>query len=112
MILDNAINKNRTLITANELKIRMESGEAYELIDARVPSQYAQDHIKTAKNIPHDKLREALKNIDKDVPIITYCNKGVTGNAVQNILLNHGCREVYNLSGGHKNYKKRKEVLS
>jgi rhodanese-related sulfurtransferase len=35
---------------------------------------------------------------------VTYCNKGTTGNAVQNILLNEGFKEVYNLSGGHKNF--------
>ena len=37
--------------------------------------------------------------------IITYCNKGVTGNAAQNILLNKGFRNVFNISGGHKQYK-------
>ncbi|MGL5153172.1 MAG: rhodanese-like domain-containing protein, partial [Clostridium sp.] len=40
---------------------------------------------------------------------ITYCNKGVTGNAAQNILINHGFKKVYNLSGGHKFYKATKK---
>ena len=59
----------------------------------------------TAVNIPQDKLREELKNMDKDILTITYCNKGVTGNGAQNILINHGFIKVYNLSGGHKFYK-------
>ena len=40
----------------------------------------------------------------KDVITITYCNKGTTGNAAQNILLGKGFKKVYNLSGGQKQY--------
>ncbi|MBE0600452.1 MAG: hypothetical protein IH607_01595, partial [Firmicutes bacterium] len=36
---------------------------------------------------------------------VTYCNKGVTGNATQNILLDKGFQTVYSLSGGYKQYK-------
>jgi NADPH-dependent 2,4-dienoyl-CoA reductase/sulfur reductase-like enzyme/rhodanese-related sulfurtransferase len=106
MILDNAINHDRALITAEKLNELMKSGKEYVLIDARAESQYEKDHIETAQNIPHAKLRNALKELDRDVIAITYCNKGVTGNAAQNILLNNGFKEVYNLSGGHKQYNK------
>jgi len=43
--------------------------------------------------------------LDKECVTVTYCNKGVTGNAAQNILLKKGFRRVYNLSGGNKNYQ-------
>ena len=46
-----------------------------------------------------------MAELDKNATTITYCNKGVTGNAAQNILLNEGFKEVYNLSGGNKNYQ-------
>lgn len=106
MILNNAINNGRKLITAENLNDIMESGQKYVLIDARAASQYEKDHIETARNVPHSKLRNSLKELDHDVIAITYCNKGVTGNAAQNILLNNGFKEVYNLSGGHKQYSK------
>lgn len=106
MILDNAIHKGRKLITADGLDEIMKSGQEYVLIDARTISQYEKDHIKTAKNLPHAKLRNSLKELNQDVTAITYCNKGVTGNATQNILINNGFKEVYNLSGGHKQYSK------
>jgi NADPH-dependent 2,4-dienoyl-CoA reductase/sulfur reductase-like enzyme/rhodanese-related sulfurtransferase len=111
MILDNAINSNRKLITADELESLINSGKDYKIIDARITSQYEKDHIETAKNVPHSKLREALEEFDKNATIVTYCNKGVTGNAAQNILLNHGFKEVYNLSGGHKHFRKNKKSL-
>ncbi len=106
MILDNAINKGRPLITAQGLDELMESGEKYNLIDARATVQYEKEHIDTAQSIPHAKLRAFTENLDKDTVAVTYCNKGVTGNAAQNILLNNGFGRVYNLSGGQKQYSK------
>jgi len=110
MILDNAIHKGRPLMTANALKTLMESGEKYELIDARAAGQYEKAHVENAENIPHAKLRASLKSLDKEVVAITYCNKGVTGNAAQNILINAGFKKVYNLSGGHKQYSKSMKI--
>ena len=109
MILDNAINHGRKLITADGLDDMMKSGQKYVLIDARATSQYEKDHIETASNVPHANLRASLQELDHDSIAVTYCNKGVTGNAAQNILLNHGFKDVYNLSGGHKQYSKQKE---
>lgn len=105
MILDNAINRGRQLITAQELDTLMQSGENYNLIDARAVTQYEKEHIETAQSIPHAKLRNASETLDKKTVAITYCNKGITGNAAQNILLNKGFKKVFNISGGYKQYK-------
>lgn len=109
MILDNAIHSERKLITADELEELIESHTDYQLIDARASSQYENSHIESAVNIPHAKLRDSIEHLKKDVVTITYCNKGVTGNAAQNILINNGFDTVYNLSGGHKNYSRIKK---
>jgi len=106
MILDNAINQGRKLITAEKLSEKLKSNEKIQIVDARVVEQYDKGHLEKAVNMPHSKLREQLKNLDANTLTVTYCNKGVTGNAAQNILLNHGFEDVYNLSGGHKNYNK------
>jgi len=106
MILDNAIHKGRPLMTAQELDALIDSGEKYTLIDARAVAQYDKNHIETAKSIPHAKLRAVVESLDKDAVAVTYCNKGVTGNAAQNILLGRGLKKVYNLSGGQKQYSK------
>lgn len=105
MIIDNAINRGRQLITAQELDTLMQSGENYNLIDARAVTQYEKEHIETAQSIPHAKLRNASETLDKKTVAITYCNKGITGNAAQNILLNKGFKKVFNISGGYKQYK-------
>jgi rhodanese-related sulfurtransferase len=106
MILENTIHRGREQVTAQALDAIMQSGEPYTLIDTRVPGQYKEGHIATARNIPHADFRTATDTLDKDELTITYCNKGVTGNATQNILLGKGFRRVFSLSGGQKQYKK------
>ena len=104
MILDNAINNSKPIITSSELENLTQKGEKVQIIDVRVPKQYDEAHVYMAENIPHSSLRDDLVKLDRKVITVTYCNKGVTGNAVQNILINHGFKKVYNLSGGHKFY--------
>jgi rhodanese-related sulfurtransferase len=108
MILDNAIRKGRKLILPKELDKIRESGQKVQIIDTRVPSQFEEDHLDNAISIPHENVRSALaaeNELDKEALTVTYCNKGITGNAVQNILLNKGFKNVANLSGGHRNYR-------
>lgn len=105
MILDNAINRGRELITPSELNKLIEKGTDITVIDARVKKQYEEAHVDTAINIPHGQIRKKAEELDKEKVVVTYCNKGVTGNAAQNILINCGFKKVYNISGGHKNYK-------
>ncbi len=100
MILDNAISGRARLITPRELK---EHRDDYVVIDVRDASQYQSGHVPGAINIPLKHLREAIVGLDKNAKYVTYCNKGVTGNMGQNVLLNAGL-EAYNLSGGYTNY--------
>jgi len=112
MILDNAMNKGRALILPNDLDQARQSGQKVQLIDTREAHQYEESHLDAAINIPHKDVRAALQNepkLDKDTLTVTYCNKGVTGNAVQNILLNNGFTNVSNLSGGHAVYREDKK---
>jgi NADPH-dependent 2,4-dienoyl-CoA reductase/sulfur reductase-like enzyme/rhodanese-related sulfurtransferase len=103
MILDNALNKNRKIMTSDEIRKKSES---IQIVDARTKKDYENKGcVENAVNIPHAELRERCSELEKNIPTVTYCNKGTTGNAAQNILLNRGFKEVYNLSGGHTFYK-------
>jgi len=105
MILDNAINRGRNLITPIELSKLLEDTNDVAIIDARANNQYEKAHVEAAINIPQEEIRNNIATLDKEKIVVTYCNKGVTGNAVQNILINNGFQKVFNISGGHKNYK-------
>lgn len=104
MILDNAISKHRAQLTAREVQNLLDQGEKVTIIDTRVTAQFEKDHIDTAVSIPHEIFRASISKLDKDSILITYCNKGVTGNATQNILINHGFKRVFSISGGHKTF--------
>ena len=105
MALNNDINNNTPLITPIELLRRIDSGEKLQIIDTRSKKQFETSRVKGAIHIALAELRDRYEELDKECVTVTYCNKGVTGNAAQNILLNKGFRQVYNLSGGNKNYQ-------
>jgi len=103
MILDNAISHGRELISAEGLIEA--SGDTMQIIDARGEKNFLENHVDNAIHIPHESLREQMDTLDREKPVVTYCNKGVTGNAAQNILLQNGFKKVYNLSGGNTQYQ-------
>lgn len=103
MILDNAISKSRRLITPSELD---KKNDDILIIDTRPQGKYKKNHLPNAINIPLEKIRTELSSINKDKMIVTYCGMGLTSNAVQNILINNGFKNAYNLSGGYENYTK------
>lgn len=104
MILENVIRRGRPVITAGDLRSLLDAGDGVILIDTRAEAQYKKGHIRTAKNIPLAELRRKADTLDKEAVVVTYCNKGVTGNAAQNLLKNKGFGKAFNLSGGYKNY--------
>jgi len=102
MILENAISQGRKIITPDEIR---HTTEELQIIDARGSDDYMKKgHLQGALNIPLGKLRANLEKLDPNKMTVTYCNKGVTGNAAQGVLINHGFKNVFNLSGGHKFY--------
>ncbi|MEK4947249.1 MAG: FAD-dependent oxidoreductase [Carnobacterium inhibens] len=104
MALDNALKRN-PLLTPADLVSRQLNGEVLQIIDTRSKKDFEKEHIEGAFHIPLAELRERSKELDESLVTVTYCNKGVTGNAAQNVLLNYGFKNVYNLSGGNKNYQ-------
>ena len=78
-------------------------------MDARAVAQFKKDHVENAENMMPENLRKKAAKLDPEKPYIVYCNKGTTGNATQNILLNNGFKKVFNLSGGFKQYKAEQE---
>lgn len=104
MILDNALNHGRRIITARELIDRKQAGEKITVIDVRGKKDRDRGFIEGSLHIPLQKIRSELADFNRDDLIVVHCNKGVSGNAAQNILISNGFRNVYNLSGGYHQY--------
>lgn len=105
MALDNAIRGTAPLITPAELDRRRADGEKIQVVDVRSAKDRAKGFVADSVHLPLKELRARAGELDRDVPVVTYCNKGVTGNAGQNVLRNLGFARVHNLSGGNQNYQ-------
>ncbi len=73
------------------------------LLDTRTPMEYESGHIEDFMNIPLDTLRENLSKLDRKKPVFLTCQIGLRGYIATRILMQNGF-EVYNLSGGFRQY--------
>lgn len=82
-----------------------QSGAGGELVlDVRMTGEFAAGNIPGAVNIPVDVLRERLGELNREQPIIVYCQVGMRGYIATRILLQNGFN-ARNLSGGYTTYK-------
>lgn len=77
------------------------------LLDVRTPVEFSAGRIQGAVNIPVDDLRERLGEITagKDDPIYVTCQVGLRAHVAIMILKGEGYTNLYNLNGGHLNYR-------
>jgi glyoxylase-like metal-dependent hydrolase (beta-lactamase superfamily II)/rhodanese-related sulfurtransferase len=95
-------------ITAEELKLKLESGEDIEVIDIREEEEYREWHIQPSTNIPvynalnSGQVKPLMKSADrlpKDKPVVLYCRVGNTSKFSSQILNKMGF-DTYSLIGG------------
>ena len=71
------------------------------LIDVRDEREYEDGHLEAAVNIPLEDLRERVDEIPKDRTVVVHCSVGYRSYLAQQILQQHGCKDVRNLYGGY-----------
>ncbi|MDD2661675.1 MAG: rhodanese-like domain-containing protein [Methylococcales bacterium] len=93
------------MITATELNQVMQKGDIV-LIDVHTPEQ---QHIKgTDLVIPYNEIEKYQDKLpkDKNTAIYLYCQGGPMGEAAAKSLYELGYRNLYNLEGGAKAWRK------
>ena len=75
------------------------------LLDVRTPDEFALGSLPGAVNIPLDEIRDRMDEIPSEKPVYTFCAVGLRGYLAYRILIQHGFKDVYNLSGGLKTYR-------
>lgn len=95
-------------ITAEELKLKLESGEDIEVVDIREEDEYREWHIQPSSNIPvynalnSGQVKPLMKSADRlpnNKPIVLYCRVGNTSRFSSQILNKMGF-DTYSLIGG------------
>ncbi|MDH5446421.1 MAG: FAD-dependent oxidoreductase [Gammaproteobacteria bacterium] len=74
------------------------------VIDVRTPDEFELNHIDGAINIPLEKLRASMKQLDKNKKYILCCQQGKKSYFAWRIMSQHGFKHVFSLSGGLKIY--------
>jgi rhodanese-related sulfurtransferase len=93
------------MISPSELKHAMQNEDIF-LVDVHTPQQR---HIKgTDLFIPYNAVADHREKLpqDKNMPIYLYCEGGPMGNAAARSLYELGYRNLFNLEGGAKAWKK------
>lgn len=79
-----------------------------QLLDVRTPEEYAEGHIRGAKNINvYDRnfIEVAVESLDKSRPVAVYCRSGRRSAEAAELLAKKGYK-VTNLEGGYLAWEK------
>ncbi|MFO0925544.1 MAG: rhodanese-like domain-containing protein [Gemmataceae bacterium] len=70
-------------------------------IDVRTPEEYAEGHLTTAVNIPHETIHQYIARFvpSKATPVVVYCASGYRSGLAQRVLTQLGYTSVTNAGG-------------
>jgi rhodanese-related sulfurtransferase len=87
-------------ITVQQLQAMRQSGEAFQLIDVREPSEYEIANL-GGELIPMAQLAWAPERIARDRKVVVHCRSGGrSANIIRLLEERFGLDNLYNLSGG------------
>lgn len=101
-VADNILKGKMNIIQWDQLD-KLKESYAF-IIDVRTAEEHEFGNIEGSVNIPVDEIRKRLVEIPADKTIIVYCAVGLRGYTTSRILMQHGYKNVYNLSGGYKTF--------
>ena len=88
-------------INAKEFNNLQKKNNKFQIIDIRESYEY-EDGALTNENIPLDKMMSSLNKINRDRPVIIYCQTGKRASAIIYMLeKEYKLKNLYNLEGGY-----------
>lgn len=90
-------------LTAGEYKKRfVETDTPHLLVDVRTAAEFAEGHIRGARNLPVQEMERKMRELPKDKPVILYCRSGNRSGMALQMLQAAGYTNVYNAGGLHE----------
>jgi adenylyltransferase/sulfurtransferase len=87
-------------VTVQQLKAKLDAGEAFELLDVRRPDELEIAWLPHTKWIELRELRNRMSELDKNSEIIVFCQAGVRSARATQWLRDAGFTKAKNLIGG------------
>jgi len=87
-------------ISVLELKEKVDTRQAFELIDVREPFEFEIARIDGAKLIPLGEIADRADELDRKQTFVIHCHSGRRGAEAVRLLKERGFTNVYNLEGG------------
>ncbi|MBI4854860.1 MAG: hypothetical protein HY819_23930 [Acidobacteria bacterium] len=100
------VGHDENLITAEDLLAKLNKGEKVIILDVRSEGQYKSSSKRIKDDIRVEEAKELddkMKNISKDLEIVTYCScpDESTSNYYVSLLKERGFKKAYALKGGY-----------
>ena len=92
------------IITARELRDRLQRRERLTIVDVRTPSEWLDGHINEAINIPVGELPKRAPDLRGPDPVATVCETGYRSSLASSLLVRTGVH-VINVSDGTAAYR-------
>ncbi|HBE92322.1 MAG TPA: sulfurtransferase [Gammaproteobacteria bacterium] len=93
-------------LTYEEAQVLVEQGA--QLVDVRTADEYQRNALTGSVNIPLPVIQRALKQLDKETPVLLFCNSGQRSGTAKRMLEACGFSQVHNL-GSYLFYNNREQ---
>lgn len=106
--VDTDISQINEIVSQDKFKNLLATAKDYQLVDVRTPKETAKGKINdTAIEIDYfsDNFEEQLATLDKNKPVLVYCEGGYRSGEAAQIMNKLGFKIVYDLEGGYGEWK-------
>ena len=87
-------------VTVQEARTLIEDKQDLVILDVRTVSEYEDDHIEGAENIPVQELGKRLDELSRDDELLVYCRTGNRSAQAVDILRDVGFTKMYHMDAG------------
>jgi rhodanese-related sulfurtransferase len=92
--------------TVHDVKLRLDKGEAFYLIDVREESEFASGHLPGAMHLGKGVIERDIeeKVADLEAPLVLYCGGGFRSALAADALRKMGYTNVISMDGGWRHW--------
>lgn len=92
--------RTNAMVPPRELHAQLAAGDAPQVLDVRLPSEYRGLRIGTLINIPLHELPQKANKLDPNRPVVAVCNSAYRSTMAVGLLERAGFKSVGSLAGG------------